>query len=81
MVNPLGEVNLITPFGLTKKEIWHKWLGHFHKDGFYQMIQFGVLIGLPLVRFFDRACVCCLHGKQSRIKFLKAIDNRAIKTL
>jgi hypothetical protein len=80
MVNPSREVNLIIPHGFTQRRIWHKWFGHFHKDGLpNDPISSGDWT-TPM-RLFNKPCVWCLHGKKFCTRFLKATKNKATKIL
>jgi hypothetical protein len=58
-----GKANSISIEGITKSDLWHKQLGHFHRKGIVCMIKVAVVSGLPNMQVSDRPCICCLKGK------------------
>lgn len=60
---------------------WHSRLGHINPETMRSMVQRGLVLGVPSIKFEKSVCGSCLLGKQARKIFPQARTYRAEKLL
>ncbi|RVW28395.1 hypothetical protein CK203_109073 [Vitis vinifera] len=54
---------------VSKAELWHRRLGHFHHVGLLYMQKHNLVKGVPLLENKQADCVACQYDKQTRRPF------------
>nr|KAJ0194783.1 hypothetical protein LSAT_V11C700360190 [Lactuca sativa] len=80
------ELEEITPTCLVAKIdesiwLWHKRIGHINFNSMKQMVEKGLIEGVPQMKIPTQPCEGCLMGKQTRNSFPSQTSYRAKKKL
>ena len=68
-LDPLEEEQIAFPAKENIAELWHKWLGHYHYQGFLKMQKSEMVEGIPEFEVISTSYQACQYGMQSRLPF------------
>ncbi|KAD5318271.1 hypothetical protein E3N88_18217 [Mikania micrantha] len=81
-INVKGHPCLFSKASPKESNLWHRRLGHVNLKNMNQLVQHGLVRGLPVKDFkCDENCAACLKGKQHKVSFPPIEDPKSTACL